>query len=149
MKRPEDAVIQQGDSGDHLYVVDSGKLACSKLFSGKVEPTFLKNYEPGESFGELALLYNAPRAATIKAVESSVLFALDRETFNHIVKDAAVKKREEYETFLSNLELLSNMDAYERSKIADAARRVKVSAGDSVVKEVNLMGFGQEVYCEF
>lgn len=142
-------MIQQGDSGDHLYVVDSGKLACSKLFSGKVEPTFLKNYEPGESFGELALLYNAPRAATIKAVESSVLFALDRETFNHIVKDAAVKKREEYETFLSNLELLSNMDAYERSKIADAARRVKVSAGDSVVKEVNLMGFGQEVYCEF
>ena len=138
MNRPDDAVIQQGDAGDHLYVVDSGKLACSKLFSGKTEPTFLKNYEPGESFGELALLYNAPRAATIKAVESSVLFELDRETFNHIVKDAAVKKREEYETFLSNLELLSNMDAYERSKIADAAKRAKVSAGDFVVKEVLL-----------
>jgi len=132
---PEDYVIQQGEAGDHLYVVDSGKLACSKQFSGNPEPTFLKNYQPGESFGELALLYNAPRAATIKAVEDSVLFALDRETFNHIVKDATVKKREEYETFLSNLELLSNMDAYERSKIADAAKRVKVSAGDYVVKE--------------
>ena len=46
----------------------------------------MKVYGPGESFGELALLYNAPRAATIIAKSDSVLFALDRETFNHIVK---------------------------------------------------------------
>lgn len=134
--RPEEYVINQGENGELLYVVDSGKLACYKLFSGNAEPTFLKNYEPGESFGELALLYNAPRAASIKAVEPSVLFALDRETFNHIVKDAAMRKREEYENFLTNLELLSNVDSYERSKIADAVKRVKVPAGEYVVKEV-------------
>ena len=46
----------------------------------------MKVYGPGESFGELALLYNAPRAATIIAKSDSVLFSLDRETFNHIVK---------------------------------------------------------------
>jgi len=135
-KRPEEHVIKQGDNGDDLYVVDSGKLSCYKLFPNNSEPTFLKDYEPGESFGELALLYNAPRAATIKAVEQSVLFALDRETFNHIVKDSTMKKREEYEKFLQNLELLSNMDAYERSKIADAAKRVKIPAGEYIVKQV-------------
>jgi cAMP-dependent protein kinase regulator len=133
--QPEEFVINQGENGELLYVVDSGKLACYKLFSGNTEPTFLKNYEPGESFGELALLYNAPRAASIKAVEPSVLFALDRETFNHIVKDAAMRKREEYENFLANLELLSNVDSYERSKIADAVKRVKVPAGEYIVKE--------------
>jgi len=134
--RPEEYVIQQGENGDNLYVVDSGKLACYKQFANNPEPTFLKNYEPGESFGELALLYNAPRAATIKAVEKSVLFALDRETFNHIVKDATMRKREEYENFLANLELTSNMDAYERSKIADAVKRVKIPAGEYVVRQV-------------
>lgn len=44
-----------------LYVIDEGTLDCFKKFSGNSEPTFLKTYVPGESFGELALLYNAPR----------------------------------------------------------------------------------------
>lgn len=60
-----DWVIKQGEEGDHLYVVDSGNLKCYKRFANKTEDTYLKTYEPGESFGELALLYNAPRAASI------------------------------------------------------------------------------------
>ncbi len=46
-------------------------------------------------------MYNAPRAATIIADDDAILWSLDRSTFNHIVKDAASKKREKYETFLS------------------------------------------------
>jgi cAMP-dependent protein kinase regulator len=72
-----------------MYVLESGSLVCTKVFSGKTEPTKLKDYSPGEGFGELALLYNAPRAATITATEASVCWKLDRDTFNHIVKDSA------------------------------------------------------------
>lgn len=79
-------IITQGEDGDVLYVVDKGELDCFKRFSEDQEPKHLKVYQPGESFGELALLYNAPRAATITAKTDSVLFALDRDTFNHIVK---------------------------------------------------------------
>jgi cAMP-dependent protein kinase regulator len=55
---------------------------------------YLKSYGEGEAFGELALLYNAPRAASIIAKTDCVLFALDRFTFNNIVKDAAIKRRD-------------------------------------------------------
>jgi len=53
----------------------------------------LVNYGPGGTFGELALLYNAPRAASIKALEDSVLYSLNRQTFNIIVRDAIIKRR--------------------------------------------------------
>lgn len=91
-------VIKQGEDGDNLYVVEKGTLKCFKKINN--EQKYLKTYQPGESFGELALLYNAPRAASIQAEGECTLFALDRESFNHIVKDAAVKKRERYEEFL-------------------------------------------------
>jgi cAMP-dependent protein kinase regulator len=71
-------IIEQGEDGDNLYVVESGTLRCEKIFAGNTEPTELKTYVPGEAFGELALLYNAPRAATIIAKESATLWGLDR-----------------------------------------------------------------------
>ena len=75
----------------------------------------MRAYTPGDSFGELALLYNCPRAASIIAKTQCTLWGLDRQTFNHIVKDAAAKKREKYEAFLSKVEILKEMQPYERA----------------------------------
>ena len=79
----------------------------------------MKKYSPGEVFGELALMYNAPRAATITAVDDCELYSLDRESFNKIVKTSAMKRRDRYEDFLDKIELLKTLDSYERSKICD------------------------------
>ena len=116
-------VITEGEPGAVLFVVDEGQLDCHKTMNpGDAQPTYLKTYQPGEAFGELALLYNAPRAATITAKTASTLWQLDRDTFNHIVKDAAQNKRDRYEDFLSSVPILQSIDHYERSKIADAIK---------------------------
>ena len=101
-----DVVIREGDQGDCMYVLNTGSLKCTKVFPGKIEPTHLKDYVPGEGFGELALLYNAPRAASITATSASSLMKLDRGTFNHIVKDSAQRKREKYDSFLQSVSIL-------------------------------------------
>ena len=119
-----DVVIQEGEQGECLFVVAEGHLKCTKIFKGQTEPTKLKEYAPGEAFGELALLYNAPRAATITATSECLLYELDRQTFNHIVKDAAVRKRDKYEAFLTKIPLLSTTEPYERSQIAEAFKEV-------------------------
>lgn len=85
-----ETVIEQGEQGDVLFLIEKGQLDCYKVFNKSEGKKFLKVYNPGETFGELALLYNAPRAATIIAKTDCVLWALDRETFNNIVKEAAM-----------------------------------------------------------
>ena len=134
-KEVNEEVIKEGDQGDCLYVVGSGSLVCTKIFPGNTDPTYLKTYQPGEAFGELALLYNAPRAATITANESCVLWKLDRDTFNHIVKDASQKRREKYEAFLESVSIFETMEPYERSKLADAFVEHKFKSGDVIINE--------------
>jgi len=128
-------VITQGEEGDVLYLVDSGELDCEKVFKAGDPPTYLKTYKPGESFGELALLYNAPRAATIRAKTDSTLWALDRECFNNIVKDAAIKKREKYENTLKKVEILKSIDPYELGQICDALKTQNFNKGDFIIKQ--------------
>lgn len=69
-------IIAEGEPGEVLYVVESGESTCSKIIDGQSK--VLKKYQEGDVFGELALLYNAPRAATIKADTNGSLWVLDR-----------------------------------------------------------------------
>ncbi|KAI7889872.1 camp-dependent protein kinase regulatory subunit [Mucor mucedo] len=125
----ETTVIEQGGVGDFFYVVESGTLDC---FIGETKVT---NYEAGGSFGELALMYNAPRAATIITTSDSVLWALDRITFRTILMENTSRKRRMYEIFLSEVNLLKSLESYEQHKIADALESVYFEDGQEVVKQ--------------
>ena len=132
---PKQVVIKEGDEGDCLYVVGSGTLQCTKRFEGSSAPTFLKTYQPGEVFGELALLYNTPRAATITANEDCQLWRLNRDCFNHVVKDAANAKREKYDQFIRSINIFSTMDPYERARITDAFKEKFYPANEYIITE--------------
>lgn len=119
-----------------MFVVESGIFKCTWLFKGDKSAKFLKNFEAGDAFGELALLYNAPRAATIACDSSnSVLYWLDWETFNAIVKEASQKKREKYESFLASVDILKTMEPYEWSKLADVLKEKDFKKGEVVIWE--------------
>lgn len=129
-------VIQQGaEEANELYLVESGELVVYKSKSGAAPVQVYQYDRPGNFFGELALLYNCPRAATVKAKTDCLLWSIDRETFNHLVKDAAMKKRQRYEDFLASVELLSHLDTYERSKISDAIKTRSYSKDDYIIRQ--------------
>eukprot|EP00929_Paragymnodinium_shiwhaense_P114270 TRINITY_DN82616_c0_g1_i1.p1 TRINITY_DN82616_c0_g1~~TRINITY_DN82616_c0_g1_i1.p1 ORF type:complete len:405 (+),score=177.49 TRINITY_DN82616_c0_g1_i1:92-1306(+) len=127
-------VINQGENGDFLFVIESGKLECLIKMPDGSEKN-VKTCEAGDVFGELALLYNCPRAASVEASEKGILWQLDRDTFNHIVKEAASKKRNRYDAFLGKVPLLASMDAYERGQITDALKPVTKEAGADICKQ--------------
>ncbi len=136
-KQAGEVIIQEGDDGDNFYLVEECTLTCTKYINpSDKEETFLKEYVPGESFGELALLYNAPRAATITCKSATCeLWSLDRNTFNHIIKTAVQKKREKYDDFLGKVEILKLMQKNERTKIADAFKEQWFEEGDYIIKQ--------------
>lgn len=80
-------------------------------------------------------MYNAPRAANIDAKESSVCFSLDRDTFNHIVKNATIDRRKKYDGFLQKIEILSTLSSYEREKICDCISIETFKKGDLIIRE--------------
>ena len=128
-----DIIIKQGENGDILYCIEEGECECYKKIEN--EEKLVKKYQSGDSFGELALLYNSPRAATVKAITDVITWCLDRETFNNIVKDAAQKKREKYETFLKKVDILSTIDSYELTQICDAVKSGVYFKGDYIIRE--------------
>jgi cAMP-dependent protein kinase regulator len=91
-------------------------------------------YGVGGVFGELALMYNAPRAASIYSVGKSVLLSVDRDTFNHIVKNATIEKRKRFDGFLDKIEILSTLDSYEREKICDCLTSETFKKGEEIIK---------------
>jgi MFS family permease len=68
-------VITQGDVGDRYYVLASGEAEVW------IDGELVNKLAPGEGFGEIALLRDVPRTATVTTIAPSELFALDRETF--------------------------------------------------------------------
>ncbi|MGH0160498.1 UNVERIFIED_CONTAM: hypothetical protein FKN15_057571 [Acipenser sinensis] len=67
-------------------------------------------YNNRGSFGELALMYNTPRAATIIATTEGALWGLDRVTFRRLVLKNNAKKRKTYETFVESVPLLKSLE---------------------------------------
>ena len=127
-------IIKQGDEGDYFYVVDSGDY---DVFIDK-DGTDIKvhTFKDSGMFGELALMYNCPRNATIYAkTDDGILWALDRGTFRRIVVGAAARKRKMYEDFLQNVPMLKELDEYERMNLADALESRFFEEGECIIKE--------------
>lgn len=131
---PGERLIEQGADGDCLYVVQEGQMNCYKKQADNTEK-LVKECRAGDAFGELALLYNCPRAASVVASSSCTLWQLDRETFNHIVRDASAKRRERYEEFLKQVPLLEAMDSYERTQMCDALQTESHPKGATIVQQ--------------
>lgn len=93
-------IIRQGDDGDNFYVIDEGEV---DVLVNNVCVTTLAD---GASFGELALIYGTPRAATVRAKGDCKLWGIDRDSYRRILMGSTIRKRKMYEEFLSKVSIL-------------------------------------------
>lgn len=89
----------------------------------------------GASFGELALLYNAPRQATIRADTNAHLYSLDRETYRFIIAQSSTSRTEEIKKSLARVPLLSELTEVQLDKIVDTVEIFPFAPGDVIIKK--------------
>lgn len=89
----------------------------------------------GGSFGELALIYGTPRAATVKAKGDVKLWGIDRDSYRRILMGSTIRKRKMYEEFLGKVSILDNLDKWERLTVADALEPVQFEDGQEIVRQ--------------
>merc|ERR1712128_343430 len=126
---PGEMIIQQGDEGDNFYILDQGEVEIY------VNGEKVLNIGEGGSFGELALIYGTPRAATVKAASDVKLWGIDRDSYKRILMESTLRKRKIYEKFLGTISILEHLDKWERLTIADALEATSFEDGDDVVKQ--------------
>ncbi|KAH8070092.1 cAMP-dependent protein kinase regulator [Aureococcus anophagefferens] len=83
----------------------------------------------------LALLYDAPRAATVKARDAVTCFGLDRKTFKSILQDTATKQRLLYADFLAQVPLFKGFSQDKLNSLCDALQAKDFEQGDVIIKE--------------
>ena len=127
-------VIKQGEGGDNFYVIEKGHFDVIQ-FDSNGSKTKMASFSDRGSFGELALLYNCPRAATVLAVSDGILWCLCRSTFKHILVDTAKEKRIEYEGILQRVPMLNILTPYERETLADALGTQNFKEGQCIIRE--------------
>jgi CRP-like cAMP-binding protein len=126
---PGDVVIWQDDIGDLFFVLENGS---TQIFKGN---SIIGNMKPGTAFGELALINDVKRAATIRTDSVCRIWSLDRATFRRVLSSQENHNKEEKISFLRNIKLFEKLTDLSLSKVADALNIAKFQAGSKLFKQ--------------
>jgi CRP-like cAMP-binding protein len=80
-----DVIISEGIISNNAYIVISGKVQVTKKLEKKT--IFINTLKEGDVFGEMGLISNAVRSANVVALGDVTIGIIDKETFEHLVKD--------------------------------------------------------------
>lgn len=151
-------IIKQGDIGDYFYVVEEGHVSFA------VDNQHVGSTGRGGSFGELALLYNCPRAATCLANTVCRLWKVDQKTFRYMLANNTNSQQNEIFEVLRKVPFLAELDERDLGRIGDALTSVTFPEGERIINKgdvgevfyiiregtvkVHDIGFGDSTYVD-
>mmetsp|Transcript_71881 Transcript_71881/g.187402 ORF Transcript_71881/g.187402 Transcript_71881/m.187402 type:complete len:435 (+) Transcript_71881:119-1423(+) len=135
-------VIKQGDDGDCLYIMKQGSV---DIFVARPGPdgevpkgergSKVLTLGEGGLFGELALMYSAPRAATVVAAEAVATWVLDAMDFKMLVAVSGAAQYAKYEGWLAGIDLLRPLNHIELATLADALEPEVFDPDEEIIKQ--------------
>jgi len=133
----EQVVIKEGDlEADFFYIVQEGsfEVTIEAEVKGKLSSK-VGSVSKGGSFGELALLYLTPRAATVTAKTAGTLWVIDRVSFKSILMKVSDDKISEYMMYLDRVSILEALLAEEKRALAQALVEMHFAKGEVILQQ--------------
>ena len=123
-------LIKQGSiNAQTFYVTESG------TFDILVDGVKVGQYKRGGCFGELALLYDSPRAATILATSNSTVWEVNRNAYRYEIEQASRSRNDANISFLKKVDLFKPLLKEELILVADALEVIKYRKGTIIIEE--------------
>jgi CRP-like cAMP-binding protein/uncharacterized protein YciI len=125
-------IITQGITGEDqsMYVVGEG------TYDVFVDGQKVAALGPGRFFGELSLVHNCPRNATVtSSSEDGMLWQLDRKTFRHVIASKSMKSKATAVTYLRDVQILSGLSDEQIMKVAEVVQHVDYRPEDTIISK--------------
>ena len=122
-------IFLQNSKGNAYYIVASGRL---EVIVNEIRVNVMKD---GDSFGELALLHDTPRSATVKTVMNTALWVLDRTTFRNILQELNVQNYKENRSFIDSVPIFQILSESQKELLVSCFTMLKYSVGQKIVSE--------------
>ncbi|XP_067624673.1 cGMP-dependent protein kinase 1 isoform X2 [Eurosta solidaginis] len=122
-------IIKEGDVGSIVYVMEEGRVEVSR------EGKYLSTLSGAKVLGELAILYNCQRTATITAITECKLWAIERQCFQTIMMRTGLIRQAQYTDFLKSVPIFKNLPEDTLIKISDVLEETHYQMGDYIVRQ--------------
>ncbi|XP_034425716.1 cGMP-dependent protein kinase 1-like isoform X1 [Hippoglossus hippoglossus] len=122
-------IIKEGDVGSLVFVMEEGKVEVTK------EEMKLCTMGPGKVFGELAILYNCTRTATVRTLTHVKLWAIDRQCFQTIMMRTGLIKHAEYMDLLNSVPTFQVLPEETLRKLADVMEETHYEDGEFIIRQ--------------
>ena len=140
-------IIKFGDDGEKYYLLTRGTVKCI-LYKPETDPNdpnledkimLTKDLPTGITFGEIALLYNAKRSATIVANDDCLCWTLDGTIFKTEIAKSSIATRQKKADFLDSIALFGQLDKFQKLKLIDTkvAKKIDPFAPDILKNMAN------------
>lgn len=123
-------IIKEGNDGSFLYILTEGSVMVSTQKDGDVA-----ELTTGQIFGELALLYNCRRMASVRTKSDVTFFQLDRRYYQGIVQSTGAQKDESKYNLLKQVPKLKELPSSKLRKICDCLEDEKFNNNDCIIKQ--------------
>lgn len=122
-------VFRQNQPGNNFFIVVSGILEV--IINDERKNTI----NEGQGFGEMALLHDTPRTATVRTLTPTQMWGVDRATFKRLIEDLNALNYEENKAFIESVQVFSSLNQVQKEALVGSLNTLNFMPGQIIVKE--------------